>query len=64
MDKLKLISTVMMILGIISFIGGILISMKELMEFGLGIGVAGIIGYAIMFIVSSTSIIRKKSTSD
>ena len=64
MDKLKLISTIMVILGGVSFVGGISINMKELMEFGLCIGVAGIIGYAIMFIVSSTSIVRKKSISD
>ncbi len=64
MDKLKLISKVMMILGFISFIGGISITRKEFMEYGLCIGVAGIIGYAIMSIVSSTSIVKQKSLSD
>ena len=64
MNKLKLISKVMVILGVILFLGGILISMKELMEFGLCIGVAGIIGFAIRFIMSSTSIAGQKSLSD
>ena len=64
MDKLKFISKAMMILGIISFIGGISITMKELMEYGLCIGVAGIIGYAFVFIMSSTSTVGQKSISD
>ena len=64
MDKLKLISKVMMILGFISFIGGIFITRKEFMEYGLCLGVAGIIGYAIMFVMSSTSIVKQKSISD
>lgn len=64
MNKLKFISTVLVILGFVLFIGGILISMKELMEYGLYSGIAGIIGYAVMFVMSSTSIARQKSISD
>ena len=64
MDKLKLIPKVMVILGFILFIGGISVTMKELMVYGLCIGVAGIIGYAIMFIISSTSVVGQKSISD
>ena len=64
MDKLKLISKVMMIVGFISFVGGISVTMKELMVFGLCIGIAGVIGYAIIFLVSSTSIVVQKSISD
>ena len=64
MDKLKFISVVMVILGSLSFIGGIFITMKELMEFGLCIGIAGIVGYAIMYILTSTSMAEQESISD
>ena len=64
MDKLRSISAVMVILGCVSFIGGIAIPMKELMEYGLYAGIAGIIGYAIMFIQGSTSIVEQGSISD
>lgn len=64
MNKLKLLSTAMVILGFVSFIAGISINIKELMEFGLCIGVAGIIGYAIMFLISSTSIRDQESIID
>lgn len=55
MDKLKLIAVGMVILGLISFIGGVIIPMKELAEYGLYIVVVGIMGYAIMFIIGSTN---------
>ena len=64
MTKLNVLSRVMVILGLISFIAGILLSMKEIMEFGLGIGITGIIGYAIMFVLSSTTPVGRKSISD
>lgn len=64
MNKVKLISAIMVILGFISFIGGIFIPMKELMEYGLCIGIAGIIGYTIMFIIRATSTMGHKSISD
>jgi len=64
MKKLKLISTVMIAVGFVSFFGGIVMSMKELMEFGLYIGVAGIIGYAVMFVFGSTSLIEQEQGGD
>ena len=64
MDKLKLIASVMVILGFISFIGGIFLTMKELMEYGLCAGIAGIIGYAIISLISSTSTVEHEPTSD
>lgn len=64
MQKLKLISKVMMSVGCISFIGGILVSMKEIMEFGLYVGVAGIVAYAAYFLMTSTSFAGRKSISD
>jgi hypothetical protein len=64
MAKLKLIFKIMVILGFISFIAGILVTMKELMEYGLCIGITGIIGYAIMFVMSSTSPKGRKSIYD
>jgi len=64
MGKLRILFRVMVILGFVSFIAGIFMSMKELMEYGLCVGVAGIVGYAIIFVVGSTSIARKKTISD
>lgn len=64
MQKLRLMSKIMMSLGCIFFLGGILISMKEFMEFGLYIGVAGIVGYAVYFIMTSTSFAGRKSISN
>ena len=55
MDKLKLAAVVMMILGFISFICGIIIPVKTLAEYGFCIAVLGIMGYAITFIIGSTS---------
>lgn len=54
MNKLKLIFAGLVILGLVLFIGGIAISMKEVMEIGLSVGIIGIMGYAVMFIMGST----------
>ncbi len=64
MGKLRLLSTVMMLLGAVSFLAGVFISRKEFMEYGVCIGVAGIIGYAVIFIMSSFSAEGRKSIFD
>lgn len=64
MGKLKIVSKAMMILGLVSLISGIILSLKEIMEFGLGIGVAGIVAYAATYIVGSTEVVEHKSNSD
>ena len=64
MKNLRLLSAMLVALGSISFAGGIVGSMKEVMEFGLSIGGAGIIAYAVIFIAGSTSLIEEKSVVD
>lgn len=63
MDKLKIIAAFMVIVGFVSFIVGIVLAVRELAEFGLYIGVAGVIGYSVVFILSSTSKMDQKSNS-
>lgn len=64
MGKLKLIPGVMILLGGVSFLVGIFMSMKQLMEYGLSIGVAGIIIYTVMFVMHSTKPEGRKTIFD
>lgn len=64
MSKRKLIPGIMVLLGGVSFLVGILMSIKELMEYGLCIGVAGIIIYTIMFVMHSTTPEGRKTIFD
>lgn len=63
MRKLRILSTAMVILGFLAFAGGIAMRVKELMEFGLFIGIAGIIVYAIIYLMGSTSMAEHESTT-
>ena len=64
MKKLRLISTVMVILGFISFLSSIFLNKKEFMEYGLYLGIAGLIGYGVIFILYSTNMEERKFLSD
>ncbi|GAB4337375.1 MAG: hypothetical protein Kow0089_08540 [Desulfobulbaceae bacterium] len=63
MGKLKCLFRVLIAAGGVLFLGGIFLSMKELMEYGICAGVAGVIGYAVLFVIGSTSL-RGKKLSD
>lgn len=64
MKKLKFISSGMVITGFILLLCGIALPMKELMEYGLCLGIAGIVAYAVMFIMRSTSTVEQESIFD
>lgn len=64
MGRLKLISTALVIVGFILFVGGISLSIREPMEYGLCLGIVGIIGYAVSFILRSTTLVEHESVSD
>lgn len=64
MNKLKSIFVGMMILGLVSFVCGIALSMKEFMEYGLYTGIAGLMGYAVIFIRLSILKLEQKPLTD
>ena len=55
MDKLKLVSAGMVILGIITFIAGFVTHMNALVEYGMYIGIAGVMANIVIFVMGSTS---------
>jgi uncharacterized membrane protein YiaA len=64
MKKLKLISIVLITIGFLSFLGGIFANMKELLEYGIYIGLTGVIGFAGVFLFGSTRVANHKALSD